>query len=51
MAELDEPCCRLTDDNLKIVNVAIKGYTRKVTTSWPREEYYAYKIIAVYGAR
>ncbi|XP_065883701.1 sorting nexin-4-like isoform X2 [Dysidea avara] len=47
MAQQEEPYYRLTDDNLKIVNVAIKGYTRKVTSSWPKEEYYAYKIIAL----
>ena len=42
-----EPLYQLTNDNLKITNVAIKGYTKKTTSSFPREEYYAFKIVAV----
>lgn len=47
MAEDLGPPYRLTDDNLKILNVAIKGYTKKTTASFPREEYYAFKVVAV----
>lgn len=47
MAEDLEPLYRLTDDNLKITNVAIKGYTKKSSSTFPREEYYAFKIVAV----
>ena len=48
MAQQDlEPPYRLTDDKLKILNVAIKGYTKKTTSSFPREEYYAFKVVAV----
>ena len=47
MAQQLEPPYRLTDENLKILNVAIKGYTKKTTSSFPREEYYAFKVVAV----
>ena len=49
MAEdlVDTPVYQLTDENLKVLNVAIKGYTKKATQSFPREEYYAFKIVTV----
>lgn len=47
MAEDLEPPYLLTNDSLKISNVAIKGYTKKTTSSFPREEYYAFKVVAV----
>ena len=33
--------------DLNFVNISIKGYEKKTTSGFPKEEYYAYHIVAM----
>ena len=32
---------------MKFVNVSIKGYEKKTSTGFPKEEYYGYRIVSM----
>ncbi len=34
--------------DLKFLNISIKGYEKKLSTGFPKEEYYAYRIVSMY---
>lgn len=35
--------------DVKFQNVSIKGYEKKSSTGFPKEEYYAFRIVSMYG--
>ena len=37
----------LTDSEVAFKNISIKAYERKSTTTFPKEEYYAFEIITM----
>lgn len=34
-------------ENVKFINVSIKGYERKSSSGFPKEEYFAYRIVSM----
>lgn len=46
LSEEPEYLKRVTD--LKFLNISIKGYDKKTSTGFPKEEYYAYRIISMW---
>lgn len=34
-------------EDVKIINVSIKGYERKTSSGFPKEEYFAYRLVSM----
>ena len=47
LEETEEPEYLKQVTDLKFMNISIKGYDKKTSSGFPREEYYAYRIISM----
>ena len=45
--ELNQPDYLKQVTDLQFINISIKGYEKKTTTGFPKEEYYAYRIVSM----
>lgn len=45
--ELNPPDYLKQVTDLQFVNISIKGYEKKTTTGFPKEEYYAFRIVSM----